>query len=29
QRDGIHPNAAGARVIAERLAPTVAAALRA
>ena len=28
QRDGIHPNAAGARVIAERLAPTVAAALR-
>jgi acyl-CoA thioesterase-1 len=28
QRDGIHPNAAGARVIAERLAPTVASALR-
>ena len=28
QRDGIHPNAAGARVIAERLAPTVATALR-
>ena len=29
QRDGIHPNAAGARMIADRLAPTVAAALRA
>lgn len=29
QRDGIHPNAAGARIIADRLAPTVAAALRA
>lgn len=29
QRDGIHPNAAGARVIAERMAPTIAAALRA
>lgn len=28
QRDGIHPNAAGVRVIAERLAPTVATALR-
>jgi len=28
QRDGIHPNAAGARLIAERLAPTVASALR-
>ena len=28
QRDGIHPNAAGARIVAERLAPTVAAALR-
>ena len=28
QRDGIHPNAAGARVISERLAPTVATALR-
>ena len=29
QRDGIHPNAAGARMIAERMAPTIAAALRA
>jgi len=29
QRDGSHPNAAGARMIADRLAPTVAAALRA
>lgn len=29
QRDGIHPNAAGARMIADRLAPTVAGALRA
>jgi acyl-CoA thioesterase-1 len=29
QRDGIHPNAAGARIVAERLAPTVATALRA
>ena len=28
QRDGIHPNAAGARIVAERLAPTVVAALR-
>lgn len=28
QRDGIHPNAAGARLIAERLAPRVATALR-
>jgi len=28
QRDGIHPNAAGARMIADRLAPTVAGALR-
>jgi acyl-CoA thioesterase-1 len=28
QRDGIHPNAAGARIVAERLAPAVAAALR-
>jgi acyl-CoA thioesterase-1 len=29
QRDGIHPNAAGAKIVAERLAPTVATALRA
>lgn len=29
QRDGIHPNAEGARIIAERLAPVVAQALRA
>ena len=29
QRDGIHPNAEGARIIAERLAPVVAKALRA
>lgn len=29
QRDGIHPNAAGARIVAERLAPSVATALRA
>lgn len=29
QRDGIHPNAEGARIIAERLAPVVARALRA
>jgi acyl-CoA thioesterase-1 len=29
QRDGIHPNAAGAKVVAERLAPAVARALRA
>jgi lysophospholipase L1-like esterase len=29
QRDGIHPNAAGVRVIARTLAPTVANALRA
>ena len=28
QRDGLHPNAAGARIVAERLAPSVAAALR-
>ena len=28
QRDGIHPNAAGAKIVAERLAPTVATALR-
>lgn len=28
QRDGIHPNAAGARIVAERLAPTVVTALR-